>query len=300
MLLSDARMRVRGTTQAPHHVSLIRASVAWEGALGQGTRVSTQDIGLEMDASAQATDVAGNIGRFEVRTKHASFGPWAGSFETSAMNSRVRWQLDPALPDGPSFLIVWGREAPPEFTLRIPRSAFATLGIHAADLGLPVGPSSELEATVEGKLRPERTEVKAKVSLWDAQRKTFPGPTDIHIEGAASGPRGRPLDLERTTASVGPFLAGLTGTIIPYETGFRIDAVFKTLPVECAAVAKAEAKQMGPIVRTIQSLGQATGALRVTGTVNASGTVKYDITEPEAASLTWLTKDTCGVSIFGL
>jgi hypothetical protein len=68
----------------------------------------------------------------------------------------------------------------------------------------------------------------------------------------------------------------------------------------CEKLAKAEAKSLGALASTLQAIGQSTGAFRVTGTVNASGVVKYDSAHPEEASLTWLAKETCGVSIFGM
>src|SRR5690606_24252150 len=113
-----------------------------------------------------------------------------------------------------------------------------------------------------------------------------------------SGPR--PFDLENAQVTVGPFVAGVKGTVAPHDRGLRLDAIFKTAPLPCERLARDEARNMGSLAATLQALGQRTGVLRVTGSVNVSGLVKYDTAEPEAASVTWLAKETCGVSIFGM
>jgi hypothetical protein len=75
--------------------------------------------------------------------------------------------------------------------------------------------------------------------------------------------------------------------------------IFKTLPTACDRLAHAEAKQAGALATLLKSLGQPATALRVFGQVNAQGVVKYDTAAPEDVSMTWLSKDTCGLSIFG-
>jgi hypothetical protein len=57
---------------------------------------------------------------------------------------------------------------------------------------------------------------------------------------------------------------------------------------------------MGPLLGTIQALGQSTGAVRVVGNLNASGLVKFDTDNPGGASVTWVATETCGVSLFGM
>ncbi|MBN9166362.1 MAG: hypothetical protein J0I07_35845, partial [Myxococcales bacterium] len=122
---------------------------------------------------------------------------------------------------------------------------------------------------------------------------------DVHVEGGASSTPDKPFELEKTSVSVGPFVAGVTGTVVPHARGLRLDAMFRTIPIPCERLARAEAKNMGPLVATLQALGQSTGALRVTGQVNASGALKLDTAALEETNVTWLAKETCGVSIFG-
>jgi hypothetical protein len=227
-------------------------------------------------------------------------GPWSASFEQSPGSSRVRVVFDPALPDGPSTLYVYGTEVVPKLTVRIARSPLAQLGLRPDDLGLPADRATELEAKIEIGTGPtQRTEASWKMDLWGARVKAWKSPVDVHFEGAASALPGKPLELERTFATLGPFTARITGTISPSADGLSIDAAWRTQPLQCAALARAEAKSMGTIASTLQELAHATGAARVTGTAHAEGIVRYDTRTPDDASFTITAKDSCGISIFG-
>ena len=105
---------------------------------------------------------------------------------------------------------------------------------------------------------------------------------------------------QKVTVSVGPLTAGVTGVVALQETGLRLDATFKTVPIACERLAREEAKRIGPLTATLQALGQSTGALKVTGMFNALGVLKYDTAEPDRTTVSWLAKETCGVSLFGL
>ena len=72
------------------------------------------------------------------------------SFEQTPGNgARARLIFDPAVPDGPSALYVFGKEVVPKLTVRIARSPLAQLGIRPDDLALPATAQSELEAKIE-------------------------------------------------------------------------------------------------------------------------------------------------------
>lgn len=301
-LVADNRRRLAGVPESPRHVSIVSARLRWEGVTGEGSRLSAGEIGVEIDSHGAGTEaIRGAVGGVELKTKRTTFGPWAASFESSTASSRLRLMFDPPVPDGPSLLYVSGREVPPEITLRIPRSPFVHLGIRPTEIGIPADGSTELEAKIDGKFPPQsRAEVKIDVTLWRARPTGFKSGIDIHAEGTATGAPDKPLNLEKSSVTIGPVVAAITGTIAPHDAGVRLDALFKTLPMTCATLARAEAQKMGTLVQALQTIGEATGALRVTGTLNASGAVKYDTADPEDASVTWLAKETCGVSIFGL
>ncbi len=303
-LLEDSRTRFAGTPEKPHHLSVVGARMTWQN--GPNDRLDAGDIGVELDSRGAGTeDVRGNVGRFELRTAKTRLGPWASSFERSPAKARARVLFDPPLMDGgPSALVVWSSAAGSELaevTAKIARSPFKNLGIDPADVGLPADASTDVELSLLGTLSSAaRSTFKIDATLYGVRPKGFSGRVDVHLEGSASSAGGKPFELEKTTLGLGPFVAGVSGTVTPHERGLRLDATFKTIPMPCERLAKAEAKNMGTLAATLQALGQSTGALRVTGMVNASGVVKYDTAEPEQASVAWLAKETCGVSIFGM
>ena len=92
----------------------------------------------------------------------------------------------------------------------------------------------------------------------------------------------------------------MTGAVAATDLGFRFDAAWRIVPVPCERLARAEARSLGPVAVALQDLARSTGAARVTGTANASGLVKYDTKTPDEATVTLITRETCGLSIFGL
>lgn len=301
-LVADNRARWAGTQDTPRHLSIVGARVVWEGVAGAGSRLSAADLDVEIESRGpDAEEVRGTVGRFELATERTTLGPWACSFETAGDRSRLRVMFDPPVPDGPSMIFVWGQAIPREVSIKVPRSPFANLGIQPKDFGLPADASTEVEVKLEGKLTSDgRSEVRGEIGLWGWRPAGPHGALDVRVEGSAAGQPDKPLELQRTIVTVGPFVAGVTGTIALHDRGVRVDATFKTLPLTCAALARAEAKKLGPLVQSLQAFGQSTGALRVVGNVNVSGVVTYDTASPEDARVTWMAKETCGVSIFGL
>ncbi len=292
--------RFAGSAAEPRHVSIVGARVAWTRPFGEGTRVDASDVGAELDSKG-VDDLRTSVGRFEVKTKKTTLGPWSASFDQAGGSSRARVLFDPALPDGPSALYVFGADVVPKVTVRIPRAPLAQLGVRPDELALPADPSTELEAKIEGGTTPsQRIEVTFKIDLWSARVKLWKSPVDIHLDGLASGLPGKPLELDHTTATVGPFKAGVTGTVTPDSDSVRLDVAWRTVPIACQTLVKAEAKSVGPLVATLQELAQKLGAARVTGNAQAVGIVKYDTRTPDDASFTITTKESCGLSIFGL
>ncbi|MCW5836712.1 MAG: hypothetical protein KIS78_30225 [Labilithrix sp.] len=299
-ILADHRRRFAGTPAKPRRLSIVGARLTWEGPAGE--RLAASDVAVDVEShGAGVEDVHGSVGRFELTTPKAELGPWASTFERSGGTSRVRVAFDPPVPDGPSALLIWPRSGVTELAVNVPRSSFDKLGVKPSALGLPAEPAIDVQLSLRGALSESaRSELTFEATLWGLRPKGLSRAIDVHLEGTAASADGRPLELAKTNVTLGPFVAGVTGTVTPYAGGFQLDAVFKTLPTPCEQLARAEAKNMGPLAATLQALGQTTGALRVTGAVDASGAVTYDTAAPEAATLSWTAKETCGVSIFGM
>ncbi|MEA2747817.1 MAG: hypothetical protein QOI41_1960 [Myxococcales bacterium] len=301
-LYEDNRARLAGTASEPRKVSLVAAHLAWTGLLGEGTSLDIRELGTDFESKGVgAEDIRSNVGQLDIKTKRTTFGPWAGTFERNPTASRLRLLFDPPVPDGPSALLVWGKGSATHLTVHVARSPFARLGIRPDDLGLPADPGTEVELKLEGGQSPStRIEGTGRLDLFGVRLKGLKAPVDVKVEGQASGLPGKPLDLIQTTATIGPFLANVTGSITPTDLGFRVDAAWRTLPISCEKLAKAEAKALGPVAAAIQELARSTGAARVTGKAEASGLVKYDTKTPDVATTTLVTREACGLSIFGL
>lgn len=303
LALYDAnRARLAGTGGEARKVSIVAAHVSWTGVLGEGTSLDAGEVGTDFESKALgAEEIRASVGHFDIKTKRTTLGPWASSFEHNPTASRLRILLDPPVPDGPSALLVWGKGSATHLTVHVARSPFARLGIRPDDLGLPADPGSEVELKLDGGQSPStRIEGTGRLDLFGVRLKGLKSPVDVKVEGTATGLPGKPLDLVATTATLGPFLANVTGSITPTDAGFRVDAAWRTQPMSCEKLAKAEAKSLGPIAAAIQDVAHATGAARVTGTAQGSGIVKYDTKTPDTATTTVMTHEACGLSIFGL
>jgi tRNA A-37 threonylcarbamoyl transferase component Bud32 len=296
------RGRLAGTASDPRRVSIVAAHVTWSGVLGEGTRIDAGELGTDVESRGGGTeDIRANVARFDLTTSRTTFGPWASTFERNGSTSRLRLLLDPPVPDGPNALFVWGKSSPAHVTVHIPRSPIARLGVRPEELGLAADPGTEVEVKLEGGQSPSmRVEGSGRADLFGLRLKGLKSPVDMKIEGAASGLPGRPLELEKATVTLGPFVANVTGSVAATDLGFRLDATWRTAPISCEKLARAEAKSMGPIAAAIQDIARATGAARVTGTAQGSGVVKYDTRTPDQGSLTFMTREACGLSIFGL
>ena len=298
----ENRGRLAGTPAEPRRVSIVAAHVAWSGVLGEGTRLEAGEIGFDSESrSVGGEELRGNIARFDIKTSRTTFGPWASTFERNVSTSRLRVLFDPPVADGPNALAVWGKSNPTHVTVRVPRSPIARLGIRPEELGLPADPGTEVELKLEGGQSPAmRIEGGGRADVFGVRLNGLKSAVDVKLEGTASGMPGKPLDLEKTTVTLGPFVANVTGTITTTDLGFRLDAAWRTLPISCEKLARAEAKSMGPIAAAIQDIAHATGAARVTGTAHGAGVVKYDTKTPDTATMTLVTREACGLSIFGL
>ena len=302
LLVDRGRGHFAGKPGSPRKITIAGARVAWLDVFGPSWRIDGREVGLEVESKGRGVEeVRFAAGSFDVTTPKTQLGPWAYVVEHNPQTTRARLLFDPPVPDGPSALYVYGPNVAPQLTVKIPRSPVARLGLRPEELGLPADLGTEVAVTIEGgRAVSGRIEAPFKVELFGARLKGVKNPVDVKLEGAANGAPGKELALEKTVANVGPFVADVLGSLTPHDQGFRVDATFRTRPIGCDKIARAEAKSMGPFAATLQELAQKTGAVRVYGTANAAGLVKYDTKAPDDATFTFTTKDSCGLSLFGL
>ena len=284
------------------HVSVVAAEIAHADPFGAGSSLNLGGVGIEMDVRGPGQrDVRANVARIDAKTKVATLGPFAASVEVTNKSARVHFVFDPPVPDGPSALIAWTPGATPRVTVHIARSPITRLGVRPAELGIPADAKTDVEVEIEsGPSATGRVTGTARVNLYGARIRGMNSPVDIRMDGGFDGAPGKPLQLTRATTALGPFVANVTGTLTPKDFGFRLDAAFRTQSISCDRLARAEAKSWGPLAEAIADVARGSGAVRVTGSAQAAGTVKYDTDAPDEGSLSFSTKDSCGLSIFGM
>ena len=302
-LLQEDRTKYAGTAAAPRRIAVAGGKLQWNATPGEpavsGRHFAAEDIALDIDSRGVGNeDVKGSVARTTIQTAQTTFGPWAASLERTPSTVRVRVSFDPPIADGPSALFIAGASVPTELTVRIPRYQWAHLGVVPTDLGLTTDPTSELQLDLAATLpSTAKSSVTLDATVYRLKVKAFKSPLDVHATGSASGPPGKKaLNIDKMNITAGPFSATATGTITPRDDGVRLDALFKVTPIGCDKLATLA----GGVAAFVQSLGQTTGAFGLNGTLNVSGVVKYDSASPEDAAMTWLAKESCGVSIFGL
>lgn len=304
----------RAPQKPPRHLIVSRARIAWSGVLGEGTGLAAEGVALELDervgrvvdtgrpvlGAPPGVVLRATSDRAKVTTARGTLGPWGLSAQLDGASNRLRVLFDPALPDGPSALWTWGPSTPEQLTIRTPRVPLATLGIPPELVGLAPGSSPDVEAQLESKLTPVgRVDAHGKLDVRQAKLPGGVPAFDLRVEGSATGSPGKPLELERTSVTVGSLVASLTGTVEVSLAGARVDATWRLVPIPCANLVRREAESLGPLAVALQDLGDATGVARVTGTAQASGTLLLDTGSPTPALLRAKTRDTCGVRLFG-
>jgi hypothetical protein len=300
LMLQENRVRFAGTAAAPKKYTIANGHLEWKGP--NGTGFEAERFGVTVDTKGNGTEeVHGSVDKTYYRTGKTALGPWTSSLDATPSSLRFRLGLDPAVPDGPSILVVTSANGPTQVTAKIGRSSFANLGLNPNELGLPADGSTEIETNIIGTIAPDgKIAFAGPASLWGLRVKDVPKPVDVKIDATVTGTAGRPLDIDHTsTIAFGPFVAGLTGTITEKDGNVRLDVLAKANPIPCATLARAEAKTMGNFGQMLTALGQAVSPFSIVGAVNATCAVQWDSGKPDETSITWVARETCGLSIFG-
>ena len=174
--------------------------------------IDVEDASFDIGArSALGDDVKFTLGKVTAKTPAGTIGPWAIFVEQDVNARRTRIVFDPAVPDGPTALIV-KTSAAEEVTVKVPRTSLAHLGIPPTLLGV-TGDGPDVEATLEGKLlangRAELGGTMAAFGIFQANKKTY----DLKLKGGVAGDVKKPLPFVKTTAQLGPFFTDVTGTV---------------------------------------------------------------------------------------
>ncbi len=286
-------------------VARIEAS-AIRGAIGSATSASLGD-----DAHFLSNVVA-------LETKSGAFGPWRVDVDASLSGTRGRLGFDPAIPDGPKALLVLDAAGESSFDLSIPRLSAAALGVPRTAIGPSLPFPQQVEIALHyGRLTHDQTTATLKAALYGLRIAELGGLVDAHLTGEAAGPPGSPLPVKNGVFTLGAFRAAVSGTVTPVSTppalranlSWKGDAVpcstLVALPTPGAAAEDLTKKavdgdlgDLGQLARDFGALGEAVGAVAVTGSFAATGTVALDTADLAHARFTTLAKNACGVSLF--
>lgn len=292
--------RERFPSTTPRSISVVSADVRWRSAFGRASEIRANRIDATIEfRGAAADEIHANLASVDVVDPRITLGPWSATIDTTQSTSRIRLLLRPSETEGPSILFV-GRSAP-HLSVKIPRSPISSLGLRPADFGVAGDTDPEIEVQLEGGLSPTmRMEGAGRFDAYDVRLPNMKSSVDVRVEGSASAERGRPLEFEQTTATVGPFSAHVTGTLTLTDFGFRLDAAWRTVPISCDKLARQALAIFGPMPTPLQKAWQTNRVLRVTGQANVSGTLKYDTHAPSEAAATVVPHESCGLSLFGM
>jgi len=283
-------------------VNRIEAS-ALQGAVGSPTAVTLTD-----DAHFLTPSLI-------VETHAGTFGPWNLDVDRTSKGTRARLAFDPAVPDGANALLVDG-VSDISFDVTIPRMALTNLGVPRTALGAETTLPQQVELAIHyGRSGRAHATATLRAALYGAHVPELGSSVDAHLSGDASGPSTGPLTVKSGAFSVGPLRGIVTGTVTPEPQSAVASLAWRAEPMPCSslvslpsagAAARDVTHQMqsndplnlGDLARDLGALGEAVGAVKVTGSFVASGTVVVDSAKLSEAKFGLSAKNACGIALF--
>jgi serine/threonine-protein kinase len=296
------------------------AHLAWTQPSGQEvTRVDA--AGVQGTIGSQASNTVGVevhllSSALVLETRVGTFGPWSVNVDRTPKGTRARLAFDPAVPDGPNALLVDDAAGDSSFELTIPRVASSALGIPRTVLGADVVLPQQVEIALRyARLSHDQVTASLRAAAYGVRAPELGSSVDARISGEASGVPGGTMTVKNGTFTVGPVRGVLTGTLTPGDAAMKASLAWKADPVLCstlvalpapAAAARDLARKasdgnlgdLGELARDFGALGQAAGAVRVSGTFTASGTATVDSANLAGAKFTTTSKNACGIALF--
>jgi len=291
------------------------------------THASAQDV-----MRVEATGLSGAIGSptsaslgddvhflsnaLVLETKLGVFGPWNLTVDGTTKSTRARIAFDPAVPDGANALLVDDTGGDSSFDIVIPRLNAGGLGIPRTAFGPDVPFPQQLEVNVHyGRLSHEQTTGSVRAAMYGLRIPELGTAVDAKLTADAAGPTGSPMTVKNGLFTLGAMHAAITGTVSTVGNGVKAALVWKGDPIPCATLAslpspaaaardltkkasEGDVGDLGQLARDFGALGEAMGAVKVTGAFSASGTFVADSTDLAHAKLTTVAKNACGLALF--
>jgi hypothetical protein len=280
------------------HDGVGRAEASLEGTLGAPGGAAIADDGHLLGTNVR------------LETSSGTFGPWSLDVAVSLKGTRARLALDPAVPDGPNALLIVDASGESTFDVTVPRVPVTTLGIPRSVVrpGLPFPQATDV-ALHYAHSSDEQVVTSLRAGFYGLHVPELGGLVDAHLSGDVSGAAGASLPLKNGAVTLGPLRPSA------FPPALRANLAWKAEPVPCSALAAlptptvaasdltrkavtGDLGDLGELARDLGALGQAVGAVKVTGAFGATGTVAFDSDDPSHVKISTTTSNACGVALF--
>jgi hypothetical protein len=251
-----------------------------------------------------------------IETTLGTFGPWQLNVDASTKELRARLAFDPAVPDGANALLVDDALGHSSFDVTVPRLPTSSLGIPRSVAGQSLPFPEQIEVLLHsGRVTQDQSTGSLRAALYGLRIPELGSGVDARLSGDVSGPVGGVLTVKNGLASLGPIHAPVTGTLTPEGKGLRASLAWKADPIPCSTLVglptpgaavqdltkkatQGDLSDLGELARDFGAIGEAVGAVKVTGSFSASGTVVVSSSDPRAAKVTTVAKNACGLALF--
>jgi hypothetical protein len=286
----------QGGGWTPRAVVLDESRLVWPAPFAENARIEASNVHFDGTWGSATAPVHAGSDNVVVGVPGGKLGPWRVDADRSAGAWRVRVALDPGVPDTSTLLVVRDAAGATTVDAEVPRSPLSRLGIPPALLGLKGNIQADLDAHYVP-MGPQRAEVTAKGGVYGIEAG-LPVPLDVSWALSASGAPASGLDVQKSRLGAGPLVGELTGTVKPFDDGFRVDLAWKAGPVPCTAFDKPLAEgDPFDIAYQLRQLAGAAGLVK--GDVSASGRLTFDSRDLGASRVEFLPAVGCRVSLFG-
>lgn len=282
---------------AAQKILIQNGHLGWTGAFGQVGKIDASSVNAETDGSGASFKLTAD--KTIIGTPKGDVGPWRMSFERDAASVRTRFELDPAMHDGPSIMYVTTHQGGISVKVAIPKSPLGRIGIPPALFGVSSGQMTQVEAQIAlEKPTPTQASLTANVALLGAKLGAAPVAADVKLDLAAAGNPAKPLDISRGTLIVGPFRANVTGTLTLFQDGARLALAWNAQTLKCEEIAQNAARDaLGEFGAQLSAFAKGLGVAKVTGEARFSGLITVDTRNLNDVSVSITAKDTCGIAV---
>jgi hypothetical protein len=291
--------------------------VVWTRPSAQGvTRAEAGSVRGSITWTGSAVEAHLLSEALTLETRVGPFGPWSVNVDRSPKELRVHFGFDPAVLDGPSALWVDTVGGDTSFEIKIPRSSTGALGVPQGVFGDDFPLPQQIELSLRySTMGHDQATAQLKAAAYGARLAGLGTSLDAQLTADAAGPAGSAMAIKNGAFVLGPVRGAVSGSITPADGGVRANLAWRGDPISCASLVglpsataatrdlerkarKGDMGDLGDLARDFGSIGQAVGAIKVTGTFIATGTVTLDTSALTDTKWTVASKNSCGISLF--